>query len=379
MAMSDTEQTSEPLRRPASDARLLLDERLSVCAADARAIERFGVGIIGQSICRWLRCNSGSPVESAIAAAMDPDGGFSLGAEGALEALGARGESLPVGLEVGELVTDEGAFLLAIVRDLGEPYDCEREVEALQDEIVRLGRELEQLLFVVSHDLMQPLQTIGGFVDVLERRCASLLDERGVGYVGRIRGGVRRLKAQIDALLQLSRIDRHGGEFKSVDLGWVAEEALAMNEREVAATQASITWTELPRVYGDRAQLQQVFGELIANALQFRSERRPEIALRARREMESWVIEFADNGMGFHPDHAESIFELFRRLGGHEEGSGPGGGLTICRKILQRHGGSIVAAGHPGQGATFSITLPSQDAALEALDQDKPEDGHEDD
>jgi signal transduction histidine kinase len=179
----------------------------------------------------------------------------------------------------------------------------------------------------------------------------------------------QRMQALINELLVLSRINRRGEPFVRVDLGQVVRDMLQDLDERIAQSGAEVRIDDLPTIDADPTQMRQLFQNLIANALKFRrSDQPPRVVVRGRMPKarqdgaalgrRSCEIEVVDNGIGFEQRYAEQIFQPFQRLHGRSEFEGTGMGLTICRKIAERHGGTIVARGVPGEGSTFLVTLP---------------------
>jgi PAS domain S-box-containing protein len=243
----------------------------------------------------------------------------------------------------------EVSGLSMIVRDISS-------LQAKNAELERSNEELEQFAYVASHDLQEPLRMVVSFMDLLKRSHASALDETALKYVDFAVDGARRMKQLIDALLVYSRVDARGGDFERVQLSAAFENVVQSIRLLVQESGARITCDELPEVWGDSAQLEQVLQNLISNAIKFRSDRPPEIRVQCADHGTHWEVSVQDNGIGFEPRHADRIFQMFQRV--HDRGSGSGIGLAIARRIIGRHGGRIWASAVVGEGAVFRFTLP---------------------
>ncbi|HEX5077761.1 MAG TPA: PAS-domain containing protein [Geminicoccaceae bacterium] len=245
--------------------------------------------------------------------------------------------------------------------------------EALRDYAARLersNRELQDFASIASHDLQEPLRKIEAFGDRLAARCADGLSESGRMYIERMQDAAGRMRCLINDLLTYSRVTTKASPFAPVDLGRIAGEV--MSDLQVAIEQAGarIVVDALPVIEADATQMRQLLQNLLSNALKFRSPgRQPEVHLSGRMRppgasgrraaARRWCeITISDNGIGFRQDYAERIFGIFQRLHGRDEYPGTGIGLATCRKIVERHGGTIAAAGRPGEGAVFACTLP---------------------
>ena len=226
-------------------------------------------------------------------------------------------------------------------------------------ELERSNRELEQFAYIASHDLQEPLRMITSYLELLQRRYAGRLDEDADEFIGYAVDGAKRMRALVSSLLVYSRLDSASTTSRPVDLSATLEQALQPLRLLIDDTDARVTHAELPIVIGDAAQLAQLFQNLVENAIKFRAAAPPEIHVSAARERGFWRVSVRDNGIGFDPAQAERIFGVFRRLHRYGQYPGTGIGLAICKRIVERHGGTISAASTPGAGATFTFTLPA--------------------
>ena len=228
---------------------------------------------------------------------------------------------------------------------------------ATQAELARSNAELEQFAYVASHDLQEPLRMVASYVGLLERRYRGKLDDDADDFIEFAVDGARRMQALLNGLLDLSRVGTRGREPEPTDSEAVLRDALLNLEQAIAERDAEVTHDPLPTVLGDRIQLTQLFQNLISNAVKFNASRRPRVAVTARRAGSMWEFGVADNGIGIDPAHFERIFQVFQRLHTRETYAGTGIGLAVCRKIVERHGGTIWIESAKGQGATFCFTL----------------------
>ncbi|HKO23820.1 MAG TPA: ATP-binding protein [Chloroflexota bacterium] len=233
--------------------------------------------------------------------------------------------------------------------------------QALETTAVDLRRsnaELEQFAYVASHDLQEPLRMISSYIQLLQRRYQGQLDAKADTFIGFAVDGVTRMQRLINDLLAYSRVGTHGAPLVPTDCGEVVAGAIAALGAPIAETGARVIYGELPTVLGDATQLGQLFQNLIGNALKFCTGVTPEIMISAERAGGEWLFRVCDNGIGIDPAYAERIFIIFQRLHSREEYPGTGIGLAICKKIVERHGGRIWVESQPGQGATFTFSLP---------------------
>lgn len=245
------------------------------------------------------------------------------------------------------------------------------------EELQRSNRELEEFAFVASHDLQEPLRKIRAFGDRLQQKFSPQLGEIGSDYVARMQAASERMSALIDDLLSFSRVTTKQRPFVLVDLNEVMHRVLDDLDYAIEDTNAQVHIDPLPAIDADPSQIAQVFMNLIANSLKFHlSNARPVVTVTSEINVVSPVVDdhrvwcclrFADQGIGFETQYAERVFSLFQRLHGRDEYSGTGIGLALCRKIIERHGGTITAQSEPGEGAVFTIYLPMTQTVIEPL------------
>lgn len=225
------------------------------------------------------------------------------------------------------------------------------------DELSRANAELTQFASVAAHDLREPVRQIVTYTQYLQRDLAPALTADQARSMSYVVDSARRMYDLIGALLDYAASERGSGRRGPVDVDRVLVVVRDLLAMSLQAADARLDVGPMPTVEGDEVQLVQVFQNLIANALKFQPPgRRPEISVRAERVGAQWMFHVRDNGIGFEPDMAERIFEMFERLQPLKGYSGTGIGLPICRKIIEINGGRIWATSTPGQGSTFSFT-----------------------
>ena len=223
----------------------------------------------------------------------------------------------------------------------------------------RLNEELEDFAFVAAHDLQEPLRKIHTYCDMAQKRCASTLDSAGQEYLDRVISSASRMRQLLSDLLQFSLVVTRSEPFKVIDLDRIVREAADLFEEDLKKSGGLIEIEAMPAVEADEIQILRLFQNLIGNALKFRSAQPPQIVIYAKLDgLGICEIFVKDNGLGFEHQFAERIFKPFQRLHKRNKYEGTGIGLTICRKIAERHGGSIRVESEPGKGSTFIITLP---------------------
>lgn len=226
-------------------------------------------------------------------------------------------------------------------------------------ELERSNADLEQFAYVASHDLQEPLRMISSYVQLLGRRYRDKLDADADEFIDFAVDGALRMQTLINDLLAYSRVSTEAKPFEPVDCDKVVDDVLANLEVAISDSAAEITRDPMPPVYADSTQLAQLFQNLIANALKFRGENPPKVHVGARSEGDEWQISIQDNGIGIDPRFSDRIFVIFQRLHGRANYPGNGIGLSICKKIVERHGGRIWVESQEGGGSTFCFTVPA--------------------
>jgi light-regulated signal transduction histidine kinase (bacteriophytochrome) len=214
---------------------------------------------------------------------------------------------------------------------------------------------------VASHDLQEPLRMVASYTQLLARRYQGKLDQDADEFIGFAVDGARRMQELINDLLAYSRVGSRALNLELVDVGNIVDSVIVDLGRAIDDSHATVTRdSHLPTIQADRLQLQQLFQNLIANAIKFRRPHdAPTVHVSAREESGTWHFAVSDNGIGIEPQYLERIFVLFQRLHSRADYPGTGIGLAICRKIVERHGGSIEVHSVPGEGTTFEFTLGS--------------------
>ena len=260
---------------------------------------------------------------------------------------------------------EPGETTIAICRDVTERRRDQQELVRRSRELQRSNAALEEFAYIASHDLQEPLRMVASYLQLLDRRYRGQLTTEADEFLGFAVDGARRMQALINDLLLYSR---SGGQNPLVptDCGAVLAGVLANLRSTIEEAGARVTAGPLPVVEGDPTQLAQVFQNLIANAIKFRGERRPEIAIAAERDGRQWLFSVRDTGIGIEQRHAERIFMVFKRLHPQTEYPGTGIGLAICRRVVERHGGRIWVEPAEGGGSAFRFTLPAAVGAVPA-------------
>jgi len=255
--------------------------------------------------------------------------------------------------------TGKPLYLANTSLDITERKQAEEQLRQFTEELKRSNRDLEQYAYVVSHDLREPLRAISGFVNLLEERYKEKLDEKAIGYIKFATDGVKRMDDLLTGLLAYSRIQTQGKPKAAIPARGALREAIAKLQKRIDESGAAITYDELPEIRADGLQIIQLFQHLLDNAIKFRSENKPEIHVGWQKQDNGFQFFVRDNGIGIDPQFHERIFLMFQRLHTREKYPGYGTGLTICRRIVERHGGKMWVESEAGKGATFFFTIPA--------------------
>jgi PAS domain S-box-containing protein len=365
----------------APDAMIVVDDRGMLVYVNGEAEKLFGyprVELLGQPIEVLMpEAHRGGHVAHRDAYVAHPRT-RPMGQALQIVARRRDGGEFPADVKLSPLPTPSGLLVTAAVRDITDRKKAEEklrtyarhleELKASVDrknvELEQRNRELEQFAYVSSHDLQEPLRKIVAFGDRLRTRCAGALDERGLDYLSRMQGAASRMQLLINDLLEFSRLTTRRRLFQPVDLLKVVQATVADLEVAIERAGGRVEVGHLATIDADAVQMRQLVQNLLGNALKFR---RPDAA----PEVKVWgapapgngadpryELRVSDNGIGIDQKYAERIFTVFERLNPREQYEGTGIGLAICKKIAERHGGTIAVESEIGRGTTFVVTLP---------------------
>ncbi|MBF0276322.1 MAG: hypothetical protein HQM13_00965 [SAR324 cluster bacterium] len=249
-------------------------------------------------------------------------------------------------------------------------YELNRELEKRAEALERSNRELQQFAYVASHDLQEPLRMVVSYMGLLERRYQDKLDQDASEFIGFAVDGAKRMQQLIEDLLEYARVESRGKPFVPCDCTEIFNQVMIDLQNRIEESNAKVIQHGLPVVKADGSQLERLFQNLIGNAVKYNSNPVPEVKVAAEKRNNEWLFSVQDNGIGIAEEHFDRIFIIFQRLHTRNEYSGTGIGLTICQRIVERHGGRIWVESELGKGSTFLFTIPIQGEGDEQIEQE---------
>ncbi len=276
-----------------------------------------------------------------------------------IESLKRDGTIFPIELGIFPVHAGSDYSFCAFIADITERKALLKQLEDQKAELARSNKELQRFAYVAAHDLREPLRTIVSYTGLLAADKSIHFSEEAQENMSFIVDAGKRMQQLITDLLTYSRVDSTARALVVTSCVTIFDHIVAELQATVEETGGSITRGELPEVMADPSQLSQLFLNLVGNALKFKGESPPKIAVSAERRDADWLFSVKDNGIGIDMKFAERIFQMFQRLHGMSEYSGTGIGLALCQKIVERHGGTIWLNSTIGEGTEFFFTLPA--------------------
>jgi PAS domain S-box-containing protein len=353
------------LLEAAPDAMVVVNTAGELVLLNVQAEKQFGYGrdeLVGQQVTNII------PVGFAERLLLD---GTRTAAEALAQVIGTGielialrkdGSEFPIEIMLSPLASAEGILVTAAIRDVTVRRAAEAHLLEKVEELSRSNEELAQFAYIASHDLQEPLRMVASYTQLLSRRYKGRLDADADEFIAFAVDGANRMQQLIQDLLLYSRVGTAGNSKVATSSAEAVQQALANLRAALLESGAQVTCGELPTVCADKAQLVQLFQNLIGNAIKYHSSGLPRVQVSAARAAgPQWQFSVQDNGLGIEPQYFERIFGMFQRLHKREEFAGTGIGLAICKKIVERHGGTIAVTSSPGCGSTFTFALADGD------------------
>ena len=349
------------LLEAAPDAMVVVDQAGEIVLLNVQAEKQFGysrdellgqkvTNIIPEGFAERLIADDLRSAEDALAQ--------QIGTGIELSARRKDGSEFPIELMLSPLESAEGTVVTAAIRDITVRKEAEANLLQKVDELNRSNEELGQFAYIASHDLQEPLRMVASYTQLLSKRYKGQLDADADEFIAFAVDGASRMQRLIEDLLAFSRVGTKGTELLPTSSEKAVERAMINLRGAVEASGAAVTHDPLPIVLADEVQLVQLFQNLVGNAIKYQNPGVPTIHISATRHgQKMWKFAVKDNGLGIDPQYFDRIFGMFQRLHKRDEFAGTGIGLAICKKIVERHGGTISVESEPGQGSTFSFAL----------------------
>jgi PAS domain S-box-containing protein len=362
------------LLEAAPDAMVVVNQSGAIVLLNVQAEKQFGYrrdellgqqvqNIIPEGFAERLLADAMRSAEDALAQ--------QIGAGLELRGRRKNGTAFPIEIMLSPLDSDDGVLVTAAIRDitLRKKVEAHLQVEAdlrqKMEELNRSNDELEQFAYIASHDLQEPLRMVASYTQLLSRRYKGQLDADADEFIAFAVDGASRMQRLIQDLLAYSRVGTAREELLHISSEEALQQALRNLHGAIEESGALVTYDPLPEIVADQMQLIQLFQNLIGNGIKYRGASAPRVHISADRQARAeWTFAVQDNGLGIDPKYFEKIFGMFQRLHKREEFAGTGIGLAICKKVVERHGGSISVESQPGQGSTFRFTLVGSEGKL---------------
>ena len=268
------------------------------------------------------------------------------------------GTTFPVEIRTGLINIRGNPHVLSLVRDITKRKQAEDKIKQTSLDLARSNKELERFAFIASHDLKEPLKTISGFVNLLKKRYNNKLDKNADEFIEIIVDSTRRMEQLIDDLLGYARLSMSTKKFNHTDYNKILERSISNLTVAIEDSRAKINIDPLPALMANDLQIECLFQNLISNAIKFRAKEAPIIHVSAEKKEHDWIFSVRDNGIGIEPKDMDRIFNMFQRLHSKSKYAGTGIGLSVCKNIVDNHGGRIWVESDSGKGSNFFFSIP---------------------
>ncbi len=247
-----------------------------------------------------------------------------------------------------------------ILEDITERKRAEEKLKNTMDELIRSNTELQQFVYISSHDLKEPLRMVSCYVQLLERRYKEKLDSAANVYIGYAVEGVVRMHKLLTDIITYSSLGVQDKKFRLNSFDKILKRTFLNLKPQIEEHNAEIKYESLPEISCNESQMAQMFQNLIGNAIKFNNSKPPRVYITAEKKEADWIISVKDNGIGIDPEYKELVFAMFKRLHKREDYPGNGIGLSVCKRIVEKHGGKIRVESEVGKGSVFKFTIPER-------------------
>ncbi len=360
--LAQMESRYRGLLEAAPDAMVVVNQGGEIVLLNLQAEKRFGYRrdeLLGQQVTNLIPAGFAERLVADGLRSAEEALAQQIGTGIELTARRKDGSEFPIELMLSPLESSEGILVTAAIRDISVRKAAELQLLRKVEELNRSNEELGQFAYIASHDLQEPLRMVASYTALLSKKYKGKLDASADEYIAFAVDGADRMQRLIRDLLTYSRVGTRGNELIDTPSAYALDQALLNLRGVIAESHALVTNGPLPLVSADERQLIQLFQNLVGNAIKYQ---RPgsvaRVQISAQRNTEGrWVFSVRDNGIGIDPRYFDRIFGMFQRLHRRNEFAGTGIGLAICKKIVERHGGTISVESRDGDGATFRFTL----------------------
>jgi PAS domain S-box-containing protein len=359
--LSQMEGRYRGLLEAAPDAMVVVNQSGEIVLLNVQAEKQFGYRrdeLLGQKVTNIIPVGFAERLIADDLRSAEDASAQQIGTGIELIARRKDGSVFPIELMLSPLRNTEGILVTAAIRDIGVRKKAAVVLLQKVEELHRSNEELGQFAYIASHDLQEPLRMVASYTQLLSRRYKGKLDADADEFIAFAVDGASRMQRLIQDLLTYSRIGTKGRDLRPTSSEDSLQQALVNLRGSIEDSGALVTHDALPAVMADEMQLTQLFQNLVGNAIKYQKSGAPRVHVSAAMNGdEKWTFAVKDNGLGIDPQYFERIFGMFQRLHKREEFAGTGIGLAICKKIVERHGGSISVESNPGHGSTFRFAL----------------------
>ncbi|MGD0731588.1 MAG: PAS domain S-box protein [Terracidiphilus sp.] len=349
------------LLEAAPDAMVVVNQSGDIALVNAQAENQFGYHrdeLLGQQVKNIIPEGFAERLIADALRSAEDALGQQIGAGIELSGRRKDGTEFPIEIMLSPLQSPEGTLVTAAIRNITARKAAEKHLAKKLEELFQSNQDLEQFAAIASHDLQEPLRMVASYTQLIARRYKGKLDSDADEFIAFAVDGATRMQQLIQDLLAYSRVASRGAELLEVSSESALKQAIRNLGGAIKASGAVVSNDSLPRVLADESQLVQLFQNLVGNAIKYQKSEAPLVHVSAvRNGNQKWIFSVKDNGLGIEPQFFERIFGMFQRLHKREEFSGTGIGLAICKKIVERHGGTISVESQLGHGSTFHFAL----------------------